>query len=362
MTRRALPALLALALGGCAHASQCLPGQVAVIESELLVEAVSRMPGGVPGNGVNGFTLGRWIVVHPDAAEDAGLLCHEMKHVADYDSLGVLFFLEYSVETLRHGYDRNRFEIAADSAAARGCEIGLVEPGPGATPLDVRHGVHADSVVSGNSGRTFGAQPVADRPDILDPELGASGRFSERTPTSPLPVAIRSVVGVRAEEKVRRVHAGRVITVMADEQPSRDRTVVYLPGHARRDGIPVLSIQSAVPRVVDAPLPEPAAVRLFHPRPEPFFERWAVTQLVRAIDTRPGGARSSQPELAELRAESFEGAVQCGGKFPVGHRLDVRAEESMFRLGPCSVIASNGHAPNVTGAADSGGHGEISAG
>lgn len=122
MLRRAyLGLVLGLVLTSCpgCYASQCLPGEVPVTESRVLTEAIAGLPT-VPRGGVSAVTIGRHVFVHPDAAGDRVLLCHELEHVAQYDSLGALFFFEYSIETLRNGYQRNRFELAADSAAANG--------------------------------------------------------------------------------------------------------------------------------------------------------------------------------------------------------------------------------------------------
>lgn len=44
-------------------------------------------------------------------------LCHELKHVEQYEQLGVLLFLTlYLWESIKKGYRNNKFEVAARAA------------------------------------------------------------------------------------------------------------------------------------------------------------------------------------------------------------------------------------------------------
>jgi hypothetical protein len=63
-------------------------------------------------------TLGRTIVVHPRVRLTRRLLAHELAHVRQWDE-DLLFPLRYTVETMRHGYQENRYERQArDSETA----------------------------------------------------------------------------------------------------------------------------------------------------------------------------------------------------------------------------------------------------
>ena len=113
--RPLFPALLALVLTSCpgCYAHQCLPGEVALIESREIPElaaVVARMD-------VQAVTIGRHVFVHPDAAENSVLVRHELEHVAQWERGGLAFSLDYVWQTVLHGYERNPFELAADSAA-----------------------------------------------------------------------------------------------------------------------------------------------------------------------------------------------------------------------------------------------------
>ncbi len=67
---------------------------------------------------VAAITLGRTIFIAPDAALDAELLLHELRHVHQF--LAVRGFpVRYLWESLRRGYHHNRFEADARDYAAR---------------------------------------------------------------------------------------------------------------------------------------------------------------------------------------------------------------------------------------------------
>jgi len=72
--------------------------------------ALARMKG--PAAAV---TLGRTIVVHPDVRLTRRLLVHELTHVRQWEE-DRLFPLRYALESLRHGYWNNRYELEARQA------------------------------------------------------------------------------------------------------------------------------------------------------------------------------------------------------------------------------------------------------
>ena len=66
---------------------------------------------------VAGITLWRTVFLAPDTHFDAELLLHELAHVRQFEG-SLAFPLLYIWESLRVGYRRNRFEIAAQRFAA----------------------------------------------------------------------------------------------------------------------------------------------------------------------------------------------------------------------------------------------------
>jgi hypothetical protein len=62
-------------------------------------------------------TLGRTIVVSPEARLSNQLLVHELTHVRQWRE-DVLFPLRYTLATLRYGYLDNPYEVEARQAAA----------------------------------------------------------------------------------------------------------------------------------------------------------------------------------------------------------------------------------------------------
>ena len=67
---------------------------------------------------VTAVTLGRTIVVHPRAELSPGLLVHELTHVRQWGE-DRLFPLKYALQSLRHGYLQNRYEVEARAEAER---------------------------------------------------------------------------------------------------------------------------------------------------------------------------------------------------------------------------------------------------
>lgn len=68
---------------------------------------------------VAGIVLGRTVWLDPSAAiHDVGLLLHEIRHVQQFRSVP-WFALRYAWQTVRNGYERNRYEVDARDYAAR---------------------------------------------------------------------------------------------------------------------------------------------------------------------------------------------------------------------------------------------------
>jgi hypothetical protein len=61
---------------------------------------------------VSGFTLWRTIWVEPGVKWEAELLLHEIRHVQQFQA-SVSFPFQYVWESLRRGYQANRFEVDA---------------------------------------------------------------------------------------------------------------------------------------------------------------------------------------------------------------------------------------------------------
>lgn len=61
-------------------------------------------------------TLGRTIVVHPDARLDGRLLRHELEHVRQWRSQPLTFPIRYLLCHIRYGYHDNPYERAAREA------------------------------------------------------------------------------------------------------------------------------------------------------------------------------------------------------------------------------------------------------
>jgi hypothetical protein len=92
-----------------------LPADVVLRRGRL----VPRIGGilGKMGGPAAAVTLGRTIVVNPDARLTPGLLAHELVHVRQWRD-DLLFPLRYTLATLRHGYRDNPYEVEARQLAA----------------------------------------------------------------------------------------------------------------------------------------------------------------------------------------------------------------------------------------------------
>jgi hypothetical protein len=82
---------------------------------------IPRLGGMLSGHGrpALAVTLGRTIIVHPNAPVTQRLLQHELAHVRQWQQRPITFPLRYVWLHLRHGYRDNPFEIEA-RAAERG--------------------------------------------------------------------------------------------------------------------------------------------------------------------------------------------------------------------------------------------------
>ena len=67
---------------------------------------------------VSGIALGRTVFLAPDCALDPWLLLHEFAHVRQF-AQAKAFPLRYLWQSLRHGYQANRFEQDANNFATR---------------------------------------------------------------------------------------------------------------------------------------------------------------------------------------------------------------------------------------------------
>ena len=76
-------------------------------------------------------TLRRSIVVHPGHEPSRKLIAHELVHVRQWQE-DRWFPVKYALESLRHGYRMNRYEVEARAEADR-----LFPPEPTRTPRDV---------------------------------------------------------------------------------------------------------------------------------------------------------------------------------------------------------------------------------
>lgn len=82
-----------------------------------LIPAIGGVLGRMGGPAA-AVTLGRTIVVHPRVELSPGLLVHELTHVRQWGE-DRLFPLKYTLQSIRHGYLQNRYEVEARAEAER---------------------------------------------------------------------------------------------------------------------------------------------------------------------------------------------------------------------------------------------------
>ncbi|HEX2093677.1 MAG TPA: DUF4157 domain-containing protein [Longimicrobiaceae bacterium] len=85
-----------------------------VFREGRLVPAIGGKLGKMHGP-ADAVTLGRTIIVHPDARLSQHLLVHELTHVRQWEE-DRLFPVRYALESLRRGYRDNRYEREAREA------------------------------------------------------------------------------------------------------------------------------------------------------------------------------------------------------------------------------------------------------
>ena len=61
-------------------------------------------------------TLGDAILIHPDVRLTASLLRHELAHVRQWKQRPLTFPIRYVLRHLRHGYEKNPYEVEARAA------------------------------------------------------------------------------------------------------------------------------------------------------------------------------------------------------------------------------------------------------
>ncbi len=93
---------------------EALPADVAVRRGRW----IPRLGGLLSGMGrpAAAVTLGRTIVIHPDAELTRRLLRHELAHVRQWRREPVAFPFRYVWNHLRHGYRDNPYEVDARNA------------------------------------------------------------------------------------------------------------------------------------------------------------------------------------------------------------------------------------------------------
>jgi hypothetical protein len=93
---------------------ESVPAEVGVYRSKWIPTVVGLLSGmREPATAV---TLGDAIIVHPKARLTTRILRHELEHVRQWQAEPVLFPVRYAWNQLKHGYDRNPYEIAARRA------------------------------------------------------------------------------------------------------------------------------------------------------------------------------------------------------------------------------------------------------
>jgi hypothetical protein len=88
--------------------------KVRIRENSFLARLAARRLGTVRVAVVLGHTIHLHAVSKEDFLRRKTWVCHELRHVVQYDELGTIGFLyRYLLESLRTGYHNNRFEIEA---------------------------------------------------------------------------------------------------------------------------------------------------------------------------------------------------------------------------------------------------------
>lgn len=99
---------------GPAETSPEVPGDVSVIRNRWIPALGGRLAG--MSGPAAAVTLGRTIVLHPDARATSSLMRHELAHVEQWRRAPLTFPVLYTWCHLRHGYRDNPYEVEARSA------------------------------------------------------------------------------------------------------------------------------------------------------------------------------------------------------------------------------------------------------
>jgi len=114
--------LLDVVLGPVVPAPESVPADAVppgvTFRAGQLVPAIGGVLGRMGGPAA-AVTLGRTIVVHPRVELSPGLLVHELTHVRQWREDPLLFPLKYTLQSIRHGYLQNRYEVEARAEAER---------------------------------------------------------------------------------------------------------------------------------------------------------------------------------------------------------------------------------------------------
>ena len=79
---------------------------------------------GLLNTDTGGLTAGYGVIVRLDCADNLRLLAHEFVHVAQYERLGKVRFLqEYIQQIAAHGYLNAPFELEAEAKASNACHV-----------------------------------------------------------------------------------------------------------------------------------------------------------------------------------------------------------------------------------------------
>lgn len=91
-----------------------VPPDVVIRRSRLIPALGGRFAG--MRRHASAVTLGRTIVMHPDAAATERLVRHELAHVRQWRRDPVMFPLRYAWNHMRYGYRANPYEVEARDA------------------------------------------------------------------------------------------------------------------------------------------------------------------------------------------------------------------------------------------------------
>lgn len=118
-------AIVRTAVGSDVACPVALPPGVVVRASRLIPAVGGRLSG--MGRAAAAVTLGRTVVIHPDAAATSCLIRHELAHVAQWERYPFTFPIRYIWAHIRHGYAHNPYEREARAAETGPAQTGEAE-------------------------------------------------------------------------------------------------------------------------------------------------------------------------------------------------------------------------------------------